>query len=121
VTIVSFKPRAECTVQLSRTTYGNGDDVVVSRFRIANIGAVPVPIELKIWLGVPGFSPVSLVNAGANGSLVLPVGFDYDPDPYTLFQVVPGHPRGAYELGCRGLDPVTGDLMAQGVSPFWIE
>lgn len=108
-------------MQLDRSSYKNGDSVVVSRLRIANNSTITLPVELKIWLGVPGLSPVSLVNTGADGSLKLPAGFEFDPDPYTLFQVLPAHPRGAYELACRTLHPVTGGLMGESVGSFWIE
>jgi hypothetical protein len=108
-------------VQLSQSTYGNGDVVVVSMLRLANHLASPLSMELKIWLGVPGVAPVSLVNVGADGSFTLPGGFNHDFGPFTLFQVMPSFPRGAYEFGCRSFDSVTGQLLAEGVRPFMIQ
>ncbi len=117
----SFSPPAECDVLLSSSTYGNGDAVVVSTLHMANHLAHPLPVELKLWLGVPGVSPISVVNLGANGSLVLPTGFEQTSGPFTLFQVAPSHPRGAYEFGCRSLSPVTGELLAEGIRAFTIQ
>jgi hypothetical protein len=70
---------------------------------------------------VPGFSPVSFANAGADGTLILPVGFDSTTGPLSLFPVTAALPRGSYEIGCRALDPVTGALLGDGRAPFTIQ
>ena len=62
-----------------------------------------------------------MINAGADGSIVLPPGFDHDFGPLALLPVTPGLPGGSWELNCRLLDPVTGEELALDVNPFEIE
>jgi hypothetical protein len=117
----TFTRVADCEVQVSAPTYTTGDTVVLSSLHIANHLTRPLAIELKLWLGVPGASPLSVVNVGANGSLVLPAGFDNTSGPIPFFPVTPGVRRGAYEIGCRSLHPVTGALLGDGIAPFTIQ
>jgi hypothetical protein len=116
----AFSVGLACDIQMTGSAYLTGEVVTARVFRFANGNAMTVPIELKIWLGLPGIAPVSFVNAGGTGSLSLPPGFNQDLGPLPLFTVTPGSPRGAYELGCRILDPVTGRLLAEDLNPFTI-
>jgi hypothetical protein len=110
-----------CDVDMSQAIYVNGDTVTATTLRIVNPSAGPVSIELKIWLGWPGGPPISVVNAGADGSVILPAGLDLDLGPVSLFSVIPGTPRGAYEFSCRMLDPVTHKFLAEDLTPFAIQ
>jgi len=57
---------------------------------------------------------MTLVNFGSNSELALPATFDVDfaalvgpVELFTLDDVV--FPSGSYEIGCRLIDPVTGE------------
>jgi hypothetical protein len=106
---------------MTQATYGNGDAITARVFRFANGNVKPAQFELKIWLGAPGIPPISFVNAGANGSLSLPAGFDRDLGPLHLFTVSAAVPRGAYEFSCRTLNPVTGRLLSEDLNTFTIQ
>ncbi len=109
-----------CDIQMSQPSYIDGDTVTASVFRIANPSTDPVAVEWAVWLGIPSNHPVSIINLGATGTLVLPAGFDLDLGPINFFPagVVP---LGQYELSCRILDPVTKRQLALDVNPFTIE
>ena len=116
--IVSILP--ECDIQLNQLTYVDGDMVTADVFRIANPTAASLALEWKVWLAVPGLSPIGIVNLGADGSFVLPAGTDVDLGPLPLLPVSAALPRGNYELSCRMLDPVTGELLTEDLNPFEI-
>jgi len=113
-----------CDVQLNQMTYVNGDTVIATALRFANHRSRPVAMEIKLSLEVPGLAPMSLVNAGSNGTVMLPASFDKDfcPAPgCALFQVTPSFPRGSYDLSCRILEPTTGRLLSEDLNPFVIQ
>jgi hypothetical protein len=119
--LVTASRGVSCDIQLSQTLYVDGDTVTAATFRLANPGAEAVAVELKSWLEGPGFDPISLINAGADGLLDLQPGFDADIGPLPLATVTPGFPRGRYEWNCRLIDPVTGEIRATDVNFFDIE
>jgi hypothetical protein len=110
-----------CDIQMNQATYTDGDTITANVFRIANLTAALLALEWKVWLGVPGFPPISIFNLGADGTFVLPAGTDYDFGPVSLFSVTAALPRGSYELSCRMLDPVTGELLAEDRNFFDIQ
>jgi len=112
---------AVCDIQLNKTTFQDGEQVVAQVFKFTNFGASPVAVELKLWFEVPGFAPVSVARAGADGSLVFPVGFNRNSGPLGLFTVAPTLPRGTYAFSCRMVDPVTGGLLSQDLNSFEIQ
>ena len=95
--------------------------VTAQVLRLANPGPNPVPVEWKLWLIIPDGTLVPIINLGADGSLVLPPGFDQDFGPVPLFPVTANTPLGTYELNCRLLDPVTGRQLALDLNPFVIQ
>ena len=109
-----------CDIQLNKTTYVTGEAVTASTLRVANTGASPMNVELKLWVGLQGLGPVSVANLGADGSVEFPAGFDQNLGPVTLFTVSSGMPQGSYEFSCRMRDPVTGALLAEDLNPFTI-
>ena len=113
-------PPPECDIQMSQSTYTDGETVIASVFRIANPADIEVATELKIWLELPGVAPVPITNAGSDGSLVLPAGMNVDYGPLPLFPVT-GLPPGGYELSCRMFEPVTGKLIVEDRNFFSIE
>ena len=112
-----------CDIQLNQSSYVSGDPITADVFRIANLTAASLALEWKAWLGVPNESPIEVVNVGADGSFVLPAGTDVDfgPVPFQPLSVPPGLPPGSYELSCRLLDPVTGELLTEDINVFEIQ
>ncbi len=95
-----------------------GEIVTAEVFRIGNPDLEPVAVEIKAWFEVPDNDPVSIINFGADGSIVLSPGFDLDLGPFPLLPVTAGLPRGDYQLNCRFLSPITGKELALDVNPF---
>jgi len=110
-----------CDIQMNQLTYIDGDTVTADVFRIANLTAASLALEWKVWLGVPGIPPISIVNLGSDGSFVLPAGTDLDLGPLPLLPVTAGLPRDDYEFSCRMLDPVTGELLTEDRNLFNIQ
>jgi hypothetical protein len=110
-----------CDTGTSQSTYSTGDQVQITSLRFTNPGATAVPTEIKVWLGVPGAINASLLNAGSNGSAVLPAGLDVNLAPFTLFQVTQATPHGTYQFSCRLLDPITGQELSARMRSFVIQ
>jgi hypothetical protein len=109
-----------CDIQLNQVTYVDGDTVTADVFRIANLTSAPIAAEWKVWLGVPGIPPISIVNLGSDGSFVLQKGQDVDFGALLEIPVTAALPRGNYELSCRMLGPVTGSLLSEDINNFEI-
>ena len=102
-----------CDIETEQASYSNGETVRLSVMRLTNSEPVAQFYEWKLWLKSPGLADTSLVNLGADSSLVLPGNFDVDfaalIGPVTLFTIDDVlFPSGSYEIGCRLVHPVTG-------------
>jgi hypothetical protein len=106
---------------VSKTNYSNGDDLVITEFRLHNPGSAPRAVELKVWVRVPGIPPVTFLNMGSDGSVVLAAGLNQNLGPLTLAPVESSWPRGKYEISSRLVDPVTGKSLSEGFNPFVIQ
>lgn len=113
--------QVSCDLQLSQDVYMNGNVVTVPVFRFTNPTSAPVATEVKAWLGGPGGTLLSIINAGANGLVTLPAGLNTNLGPFNLFQVSPAIPRGTYEFGCRILNPITGAALSASVKSFVVQ
>ncbi|MHC4622550.1 MAG: purple acid phosphatase family protein [Planctomycetota bacterium] len=111
-----------CNIIMSQDSYTDAEMITAPGFRIANPGPDAMRVELKVWLGLPSFLPISYLNLGADGSLILPSGFDIDLGPVAVipFPVWPGMPRGEYEFSIRMMDPITGELLAEDRNAFTV-
>ena len=109
-------------IEMSKTTYGNGDVVTATDFRLKNPGTAPGKVELKVSLIIPGMDPISVLNLGSDGSFQLPAGTNQNLGPLTFFTVSSGFPRSNnYQLNSRMLDPVTGKLVSEDINKFAIQ
>ena len=61
-----------CSVLMSRPVYVNNNVVHVDNFAFGNRSSNPIAMEIKVWFTFPGSQPLSLINVGADGSVVLP-------------------------------------------------
>jgi hypothetical protein len=118
--VIAAPPRAQCDVQLNKTSFVNGDTLAVPVFRLVNLTASTLAIEFKVWLEAPGAAPIVFARAGENGATALPAAFNQNLGPITLFTVGAAFPRGQYAFNCRILDPVTGLLQSEDLNPFEI-
>jgi hypothetical protein len=103
---------------MSQPNYADGQTVTATEFRLSNTAATNSIIELKVSLTVPGIAPISFLNFGADGSLILPPGADENLAPLMLFVVNPLMPRGTYEFHSRIVNPVTGKMVSQDLNTF---
>lgn len=78
------------------------------------------PVEAKVWLELPDARIHGLINVGSDGGLGVAPRFDRVV-PFDLFVVEPDVVYGVYRLGCRLLDPVTGDVKVETSRSFVIE
>lgn len=112
-------PPRECRVVVTDASYANGETVmadVVLRHR----DPVARAVEVKIWLERPsGERAIGLLNVGGAGDIQLPAGYNNEVH-VTVGTVEPSLPRGLYRLGCRMVDPISGLLLSETISPFTI-
>ena len=96
-----------CKAETDAAVYGNGDIISIT-LGLANPGIEEIAVEWKLWLDLPKLGAISLVNAGAEGTLRLPAGYVFEHGPMSLVPVTEGLPRGTGTIGCRQVDPTTG-------------
>lgn len=109
-----------CNIEMSQASYVVGETVTADVVRVSNPTANALAVEIKIWVGIPGAPPASVLNVGSDGALVLNPGFVSNSGPLPLFTVNPGGRRGQYEFSCRVLDPATGELIYEDLNSFEI-
>ena len=78
-------------------------------------------MALSDRLDIPGQDPISVINRGSDGSFQLASGFATTLGPIDLFAVSASLPRGTYGFNCRLLDSVTGEVLAEDLTPFEIQ
>lgn len=110
-----------CEIGTSQASYVSGETVTIDPWRFVNTTGNVQELELKTWLQLPGAQVVSIVNAGADCSLILPGDADISLGPIPLFPVNGTTPVGIYELGCRLLDCRTGKERSVELAPFEVQ
>lgn len=118
-------PDLLCDVEMSDTFYQNGETVVLTSLRFANLQATAVTTRLRLQLRLPfGIVPqVEAVDIGADGSFALPGSFDRNLAPVTMLTVTPTDPpfRGSYEWRCAFEDPATGEVIVEDRAGFYVQ
>lgn len=109
-TIGTAVPPVSCGVNTGLASYSGTETVDLSRLALTNATAEWVPVEWKVWLVAPVYGSVGIVNVGSDGTMNLEAGFASDFGPVDMFQAS-DVPVGSYLIGCRLLDPVTGELI----------
>ncbi len=120
--VVSFGsvPVQTCDIELDANVYGSGELVTATQLSIANATGAPLAIEWKVWLHTPA-GDVGILNLGANGSFVMPPGFERDFGPLPLFPIGAGVSPGAYSIDCRIMNPATGATLLLDQNPFLVQ
>jgi len=116
--IVSHGSPVAIDIRMSQRTYRLGETVSASDSWLSNPSQLSQHVELKTWLAAPGFAPLAVGWPGTDGFLVLPPGLDQDFGPLSLFEISKDLPVGTYQLNCRDIDPVTGDILNEDINPF---
>ncbi len=110
-----------CDIQLNQSMFVDGETVMADVLRLGNPNSSSLAIEWALWLeGFPG-GAISVVNTGADGSVVLPAGFETDLGPLVLLGVTAAIPRGDYEFSCRIVNPITKRLLVEDLNLFTIQ
>lgn len=118
---VSVGPVPSCDIEMNQAIYSEGDSVTADVFQLANPSAAPLAMEVKVWWDLPVGPPSTLFNLGADGSMVVPAGWEANLGPFPIHSVNSSTPRGTYEFSCRLLDPITGKLLFEDVKPYKVE
>ena len=105
-----------CGSVLEHRSYVAGE-TVRGTFTLGQMSGA-IPIELKTWVKRPDGDIIPGLNAGADGSFLL---WAHGAFPFELFPVGPGTAPGLYEVGCRLLDPKTGDKLDEHVFVFQVD
>jgi hypothetical protein len=118
---LAFAAVPNCIVELSQAAYVEGEAVTADVFRLESPSAATLAMEVKVWWGTPGVAPASIINLGADGALVVPPGWEANLAPFPIHTVEAATPRGAFEFGCRLLEPSTGKLLSEDVRSYTVE
>jgi hypothetical protein len=85
-----------------------------------NYSGAPKAVELKIWVRLPNGDRVAAVNAGSDGTLILPASYPAEY-AFDLFGVGPDSVAGTYELGCSIVQPTSGEPLERAGYLFEIQ
>ena len=114
-------PNLQCNVEMGQPSYVDGEEVVISSLRFANLESSSVRTRLRLQLTLPigtGFT-VDALDIGAIGLFRIPGSFDHELGPVTMFTLSPSTPlRGHFEWRCALEDPTTGEVVAEDRTPF---
>lgn len=109
------------SITMTQSTYTNGQTVTASEFRLKNAGA-QTPVNVRVWLTVPGVGDVTLISIGSDGSFQLPGNVDVNLGPLSLFTVTSGFPpKGSWGFNSRITHPTTGVLLSEDLNPFTVQ
>ncbi len=120
-TVYRIHGQTFCSVQLDKSIYHVGDTVRATTLEIANLSSASIAVEFKVWLKTPGTAALALFRGGATGAFILPSNYSDDVGPKNMFTVSAGDAAGDYVLGCRFLDPASGELRAEDLRRFKVE
>ena len=102
-----------CTLNLNQAAYVAGETVMLQNFHVVN--PTSDTVDLKLWLSVPGFPPVTVIAGG------LPAGFDQNFGTIFFQAIPPWFPLGTYGIDCRMLATVTGETLGLDLNPFEVQ
>jgi hypothetical protein len=86
----------------------------------ANASATGRAVEAKVWIARADGMLFSAINVGADGQNFLASGFENLLPLSPLFTVDASTILGDWEVGCRLLDPITGETLAQDLDTFQV-
>jgi hypothetical protein len=117
---LSENPLLSCDTAVDQKNYILYEGVDVG-LALHSSEATDRAIELKVWIERADGLRVSAVNVGAEGTHVLLAGQDLTFGSIPLFLVEGEIPFGQWTIGCRILDPITGETLAQDGDSFPVQ
>jgi hypothetical protein len=109
-------------ITVNKLMYRTGDTIMAPEFRAKNSNPSPVPVHLKIWLGVPTMGEVVLVEIGADGSFNFPGNLNHNLGPVSLLTITDTFPpRGNWQWNSRIRNPATTAILYQDVNSFVVQ
>ena len=112
---------ALCDVETSNAIYFNGDQITLATLRYANLTGASLETRLRLQLSFDPFFTGNIIDVGAGGGFVLPIGADFDLGPLGLITVSAGFPRGTWSFRCAMEDPISGAIQAEDTVNFEIQ
>jgi photosystem II stability/assembly factor-like uncharacterized protein len=110
------------TITMSKSSYGAGDTITATEFRVKNPATTATPVKMRVWLKVPTVGEVDVVNVGADGTFSLPANVDANLGPLSLATITASFPpQGSWELNSRINNPGTGVLLSEDLNPFTVQ
>jgi hypothetical protein len=103
-------PPLECDTSISGRDFVGGEAAKVG-LAIGSNQATDRALEVKVWIERSDGLIVSAVNRGAAGDQQLAASQVVVFPPSVVFIVNPSLPLGSWAVGCRLLDPVTGETL----------
>jgi hypothetical protein len=85
-----------------------------------NTQAAGRAVESKVWIERGDGFLVSAINLGADGGQTLAGGQVVSFPQSPLFTVDPSMPLGTWAVGCRLLDPITGETLVEDRDTFTV-
>jgi hypothetical protein len=116
---LSELPPIGCSTAIDAKDYVPGETVRAG-FDIRSAQATTRAVEMKVWIERGDGLLVSAINRGAAGDQPLVAGEDGHYAEAPLFTVTAGTALGAWSVGCRVLDPITGEVLAEDRDPFTV-
>ncbi len=106
-----------CDGAVAQATYAP-DETQTYEFAMTNRDDEARFIEAKVWLEAPDGTILPSVNVGADGSVCLDAGATFASPPTSSIFVDETVPVGNWSIGCRLVDPDTGETLAEDVDRF---
>lgn len=78
-------------------------------------------MEVKLWWELPDGSATSIVKPGADGVLVVAPGWQAAPVLLAIHAVDAATAARSCRLGCRQLDPGTGEALNEDLRPCAVD
>ncbi len=110
----------ECDINVTQTSYGVGETIALDRFQIQNPGGEAGAAEFKFWIAV-GDTEIGVFNMGHDNSFVIDALDVLDLGAQALATVEAGFPSGTWQVGCRLLNPTTGELYDADIVSFEVD
>jgi hypothetical protein len=109
---LSELPALGCSTSVNAKDFVAGETASVG-LDIRSTAPVDRAVEVKVWIERGDGFLVSAINRGADGTQPLPAGQDNNFGQAPLFTINGATALGTWTVGCRLLDPITGEALAE--------
>ena len=107
---------------MSASSYSEGDTITISSLEIKNPNASSTRVRLKLWLKIPRWGEITLIDTDLWGYLQLPPNLDIDLGPIRLIRVYSFFPpKGDYEANIRLSSPDKTVVYTEDLNAFTVQ